>query len=104
MCVFLNRESAWYAFFYADSCLKEQHTGFLGVDLEMIAGRPVSCRIVTPNLNQVVGVGLHTLQPCVVLPPGYHHPLGAPFTVFMIPPVLHLGHIGTEVRSKTGLG
>lgn len=98
--------------FYAYPCwsilnsFKAQHTGFLGADLEALAGWPVSGRVVAPNLNKVVGVCLHTLQPGMVLPAGHHHPLGPSLTVFMIPPVLHLGHTRTEMRwlgSKTGL-
>lgn len=77
-------------------CLKAKHTSFLGADLEVLAGWPVSCRVVALNLNKVVGVCLHTLQPGMVLPAGYHHPLGISLTVFMIPPVFYLGHIRTE--------
>lgn len=65
----------------------------------MLAGWPVSCRVVAPNFDKVVGVGLHTLQPGVVLGARYHNPLGPALAVFMIPPVLHLGHTGTQVRS-----
>lgn len=88
------------------NCFKAQHTGFLGADLEVLAGWPVSGRVVAPNLNKVVGVCLHTLQLGMVLPAGHHHPLGPSLTVFMIPPVLHLGHTRTEMRwlgSQTGL-
>ncbi len=63
----------------------------------MLASWPVSCRVVAPNLNKVVGVGLHTLQPGVVLPAGYHDPLGSPLTVLVVLPVLHLGHTGAEM-------
>lgn len=31
------------------------------MDLEVLAGWPVSCRVVRPDLNKVVGVGLHTV-------------------------------------------
>lgn len=82
------------------NCFRAQHTGFLGEDLEVLAGRPISCRVVAPNFNKVVGVRLHTLQPGVVLPARYHHPLGPSFTVFMIPPVLYLGHTGTGQDTK----
>ena len=80
----------WYVLI----CFKAQRTGFLGVDREVPAGWPVSCRVVAPNFDKVVGVGFHTLQPGVVLGAGYHNPLGPALAVFMIPPVLHLGHTG----------
>lgn len=75
----------------------KRHTGFLGVDLEAMAGRPVSCSVEASNFNKVVGVGLHTIQPGVVLPAVYRHPLGPSLAVFLSPPELHLRHRGAEV-------
>lgn len=73
------------------------HTGFLGVDHEAFAGRPKSCRVVAPNLDQVVGVGLHTLQPGTGVSVGCGHSLRPSLTLIVIPPELHLRRTITEI-------
>lgn len=68
----------------------ETHTGFLGADGEALAGRPESCRVVAPDLHQVVGVGLHALQPGVGVCVGRGHSLRPCLALLVIPPELHL--------------
>lgn len=70
-------------------------TGFLGVDQQLLARRPISGRVVAPNLDEVVRVWPHVFQPGVVPPDG--HRLGFSFTVLMAPPVLHLEPPGAQL-------
>lgn len=72
------------------AALKGQHTGFLGADLQPLAGWPVSGRVVAPNLNEVVGVWQHIVQSGMVPPAGHHHPLCCSLIVLVSPPILHL--------------
>lgn len=70
-------------------CANEvQLTGFLGANQQPLARRPVAGRVVASNLDEVVGVWPHVLQPGVVPPAG--HRLGFSLTVLVAPPVLHL--------------
>lgn len=70
------------------------HTRLLGVDEKVFAAWAVSTRVVGLDLNIVLGVGCHPLQPGVVLPAGRHYPEGLVLG-FIAPPVLHLGHTKT---------
>lgn len=72
-------------------------TGFLGADGEALAGRPESCRVVAPNLHQVVGVGLHALQPGVGVCVGRCHSLRPCLALLVIPPELHLKRTIMEI-------
>lgn len=65
-------------------------TSFLGADLEALAWRPISCRVVTPDLDQVVGVRLHALQPGVGVRVGRGHGVRPSLALLVVPPELHL--------------
>lgn len=74
------------------------HTSFLGADLEALAWRPISRRVVTPDLDQVVGVGLHAVQPGVGVCVGRSHGVRPPLALLVVPPELHLGRRIKEAR------
>lgn len=86
------------------NCRKAQHTGFLGVNLEVLAGWPVSGRVVASNFNKVVWVRLQALQFSVVFFSRHHNPLWLQLTVFVTSPVIYLRHRDTGEMTKIHLG